>query len=73
MKIETNRSNAQLDENISLKINKVEHLNNDLSTSHCPSLSFSYEINNELKTELYGKENSETRKFNLLKIPEYIK
>jgi len=72
MNIEKKRSNIQLEENISIRSNQIEYLNNNLSTSWCAS-SFSYEVNNELKTDLYGKENAEARKFNQLNIPDYIK
>lgn len=73
MNIDSNKSNIQIDENISVRSNKIDFLNNNLSSSYCPSISFSYEVNNELKTDLYGKENAESRKFNELNVPEYIK
>ena len=72
MNIESIKNNIHSEE-VSVKSENVDNLNNNLSSSYCPSLSFSYEIKNELKTDLYGKENVVVRKYNLLKIPNYIK
>ncbi len=73
MNIDSNKCNIQIDENISVHSNNIDYLNHNLSSSYCPSISYSYEVNNELKTDLYGKENAEARKFNQLNVPEYIK
>ena len=60
-------------EEFSIKSNILDNLNDNLSTSFCPSISFSFDNSHELKTELYTRDNAQSRKFNYLNIPEYIK
>lgn len=71
----TNKTMKINDDNddFSIKSNDLKSLNKNLSSSYCASLSFSFDVNNQIHTDLYGKENVELRKFNLLKIPDYIK
>jgi len=72
MNIDTIISNIQNAE-FSLKSELLEDLNNDVSSCNSVSISCSFEIQNELKTDLYGKDNAENRKFKLLEIPIFIK
>jgi hypothetical protein len=64
--------NNILSDDISLKTEILKTLINNISSNYSVSISFSYEIENELKTDLYGKDYAESRKLKLLKIPLFI-